>query len=381
MGEVYRAYDESHKRMVALKVLAPQLAADESYRARFRRESELAARLREAHVIPIHRYGEIEGRLFLDMRLVDGADLGAVLAECGALGGDRAVGIIGQVARALDAAHADGLIHRDVKPTNVLVSHRAADTDDDFVYLVDFGIARGAEDDERGLTMNGAAMGSFDYMAPERFLDEPVDRRADVYSLACLLYECLTGMRPFPGDGPALMNSHLNIPPPRPSELVPGLPPALDDVIARGMAKKPEERYARAGDLAAAARAHLRMMPGPSPVAGETPHYLSGELPIWQAPTPLPSSASLPILTHSPNGAGRPTPARRRLGSALLVAAVVALLAAASLIGVALLRNPDLSNAPTNAVSAIGQSLGTEKGATTLPLTGQGMTAAPSTVG
>lgn len=305
MGEVYRAYDESHKRMVALKVLSPHLAADEGYRARFRRESELAARLREAHVIPIHRYGEIEGRLFLDMRLVDGADLGAVLKSRGALGVERAVDIIGQLARALDAAHDDGLIHRDVKPSNVLVTHQA---DDDFVYLVDFGIARSAQDDGLGLTITGAAMGSFDYMAPERFLAEPVDRRADVYSLACLLYECLTGRRPFSGDGPALMNNHLNATPPRPSAAAqPGrVPPALDEVIARGMAKRPEDRYPRAGDLAAAARAALRV----------------------RAPVPSPSrwADSAPV----------PTPDHRRWGTVLLAAAVVALLAALA-IGVALL--------------------------------------------
>jgi len=213
MGEVYRAYDETHKRVVALKVLPLQLATDETYRARFRRESELAARLREAHVIPIHQYGEIDGQLFLDMRLVDGSDLGTVLAQGGALGPKRAVNIVSQVAQALDAAHADGLIHRDVKPSNVLISGGDDPDSDDFVYLVDFGIARASEDDGQRLTMTGGAMGSFDYMAPERFLQGTVDRRADVYSLACTLFECLTGRRPFPVEGPALMYQHLNTPP------------------------------------------------------------------------------------------------------------------------------------------------------------------------
>lgn len=263
MGEVYRAYDESQKRVVALKLLSPHLAADEGYRARFRRESELAARLREAHVIPIHRYGEIDGRLFIDMRLVEGADLAALLEQRGALPPNRAVAIVSQVARALDAAHADGLIHRDVKPSNVLVSDRDDDGDDDFVYLVDFGIARAAED-EQGLTKTGSALGSFDYMAPERFLDGKVDRRTDVYSLACLLFECLTGRRPFTGEGlPALMYGHLNTNPPRPSGLVLDLPVAMDDVIARGMSKDPEQRFARAGDLAVAARRALRINTGP----------------------------------------------------------------------------------------------------------------------
>ncbi|MEJ7773109.1 MAG: protein kinase [Geodermatophilaceae bacterium] len=254
MGEVYRAYDESHKRTVALKLLSPHLAADEGYRARFRRESELAARLREAHVIPIHRYGEIGGRLFIDMRLVEGSDLAAVLEREGLLPPQRAVAIISQVAKALDAAHADGLIHRDVKPSNVLVSDRGEDSDDDFVYLVDFGIARAAEA-EQGLTKTGSALGSFDYMAPERFLEGTIDRRTDVYSLACLLYECLTGNRPFPGDAlPVLMYGHLNSAPPLPSRTVGGIPQALDDVLTRGMAKRPDDRFPRAGDLAAAAR-------------------------------------------------------------------------------------------------------------------------------
>lgn len=258
MGEVYRAYDESYKRVVALKVLTPSLAADETYRARFRRESELAARLREAHVIPIHLYGEIQGRLFLDMRLVDGGDLGSVLRAEGSLSAERAVDIISQVARALDAAHADGLVHRDVKASNVLLTHRDQESDEDFVYLVDFGIARIAQDDDLSLTMTGMAMGSYDYMAPERFLGETVDRSVDVYSLACLLYECLTGDRPFDGAGPVLMNKHLHVTPPRPSGALPGLPLALDEVVARGMSKSPQDRYPRAGDLAAAARRALR---------------------------------------------------------------------------------------------------------------------------
>ncbi|MDQ4037091.1 MAG: protein kinase [Actinomycetota bacterium] len=279
MGEVYRAYDESQKRIVALKVLSPHLAGDESFRTRFRRESELAARLREPHVIPIHRYGEIEGRLFIDMRLVEGSDLATVLAKQGGLPPTRAVAIISQLAQALDAAHADRLIHRDVKPSNVLLTRRHEEvTEDgdqqgfddedvqDFVYLVDFGIARATED-VQGLTRTGAALGSLDYMAPERFLEGIVDRRTDVYSLACLLYECLAGRPPFPGPGlPQLMHGHLNEPPPQPSAAVSGLPTAMDAVVARGMAKLPDERFARAGDLALAARRAMRSTPRSGPI-------------------------------------------------------------------------------------------------------------------
>jgi len=362
MGEVYRAYDESHKRTVALKVLSPHLAADENYRARFRRESELAARLREAHVIPIHRFGEIDGRLFLDMRLVDGSDLATVLKASGALSAERAVDIVSQVAQALDAAHDDGLIHRDVKPSNVLVTNRHDDGDDDFVYLVDFGIARAAEDEGPNLTMTGAAMGSFDYMAPERFLEAPLDPRTDVYSLACLLYECLTGRRPFLGAGPALMNNHLNTPPPRPSVVRGDLPAGLDEVVVQGMAKGPADRHPRAGHLAAAARAELRVATGSRPMAIDPAGDGSDSTPSWQVPPPpvtrpavLAPSADVPpplAVTRFPDAAPVRPPARRRLGSSLLVAAMVALLAAAALVGVALLGEPDPGNAQANPIVA-----------------------------
>ncbi|SDC94025.1 serine/threonine protein kinase [Geodermatophilus telluris] len=256
MGEVWRAFDTEHDRTVALKVLAEHLAADAGYRERFRREAHLAARLNEPHIVPIHRYGEIEGRLFLDMRLVPGRDVAAVLAEGGPMSPERAVSVVSQTARALDAAHADGLVHRDVKPSNVLLTGTG---DDEFVYLVDFGIARSTTDAQGpALTQTGAALGSFDYMAPERFLEKPIDRRVDVYALACVLFECLTARRPFTGDGLAtLMYAHLNTTPPPPSALRPELPRALDDVVRRGLAKEPDERYATCGELAAAARAAL----------------------------------------------------------------------------------------------------------------------------
>ncbi|PWW25086.1 serine/threonine-protein kinase [Geodermatophilus normandii] len=256
MGEVYRAFDTEHDRTVALKVLSEHLAADKGYRERFRREAHLAARLNEPHIVPIHRYGEIEGRLFLDMRLVPGRDVAAVLAAEGPMSPQRAVSVVSQTARALDAAHADGLVHRDVKPSNVLLTGTG---EDEFVYLVDFGIARSTSDAQGpALTQTGAALGSFDYMAPERFLEKPIDKRVDVYALACVLFECLTGRRPFTGDGLAtLMYAHLNNTPQAPSALRPGLPRALDDVVRKGLAKEPDERYATCGELAAAARAAL----------------------------------------------------------------------------------------------------------------------------
>src|SRR6185437_10833653 len=182
----------------------------------------------------IHNYGEIGGRLYVDMRLVEGRDLQHVL-NAGPLEPARAVRIIEQVAKALQAAHKVGLIHRDVKPSNILVD------EDDFAYLIDFGIARGA--DQTGLTGTGNVIGSLHYMAPERLRAQEADARADIYALACVLYECLTGSRPFPGDSmESQMAAHLTNPPPQPSTRH-DVPALLDVVIAKGMAKNPDQRY------------------------------------------------------------------------------------------------------------------------------------------
>ncbi|MGW3960476.1 serine/threonine-protein kinase [Amycolatopsis sp. NPDC005003] len=251
MGEVLRAYDTRHDRFVALKLLAPEFGADHEFQERFRREAHAVARLREPHVIPIHAYGEIDGRLYLDMRLVEGDDLGTRLAAGGALAPAEAVDVVAQVAQALAAAHAEGLVHRDVKPSNVLVGATG------FAYLVDFGIARAAGPGTE-LTATGGAVGTLDYMAPERFTDAPTDHRVDVYSLACVLHQCLTGSKPFAATTAAsLIGAHLHQPPPRPSDLRPGLPAAFDAVIAQGMAKDPAARFGSVTELADAARAAL----------------------------------------------------------------------------------------------------------------------------
>jgi serine/threonine-protein kinase len=260
MGEVWRAWDTETKRTVAIKVLPPYLANDNEFVQRFRREAEAAAQLNSPHVIPIHHYGEIDGRLYVDMRLIDGRDLGTLLAE-GPLEPARAVHIIDQVAKALHAAHRVGLVHRDIKPTNILVD------DDDFAYLIDFGIARAA--DETRMTKSGYTIGTFQYIAPER-LDSQIeeDARADIYSLACVLYEALTGEPPFAGSAAQLMFAHINSAPPRPSATQPDVPPQVDEVIATGMAKDPNQRYATTVELAHAAREAVTepiLRPTPSP--------------------------------------------------------------------------------------------------------------------
>ena len=250
MGEVYRAYDTKTDRVVALKVLPHRLAEDTVFQQRFRREAQAVAALNEPHVVPIHGFGEIDGRLYLDMRLIEGRTLGAILSDTGKpLSPALAVNVIEQVAAALDAAHAAGLIHRDVKPSNILI------TDRDFAYLIDFGLARTAG--EAGLTTAGSTLGTLAYMAPERFSGGQADPRSDVYALTCVLYECLTGSRPYPDDSlEQQIAGHMTTPAPRPSEKDPKLA-AFDDVIAKGMAKKPAERYRSAGELAAAARQAL----------------------------------------------------------------------------------------------------------------------------
>ncbi|MGA9492884.1 MAG: serine/threonine-protein kinase [Mycobacterium sp.] len=250
MGEVYEAYDNEKRRSVALKILAEQYSEDEQFRTRFQRESYAAAVLQEPHVIPIHDWGEIDGNLYIDMRLVKGQTLHDLI-EKGPIEPKRAVAIVNQVAEALDAAHAERLIHRDVKPQNIII------TPGDFAYLLDFGIAE-AQGDTR-LTVAGYQIGSFDYMAPERFGDQPTTPAADVYSLACVLHEALTGKRPFPGGSvEQVMGAHIASPPPRPSAVNHSVPQAFDNVIARGMAKDPDDRYGSAGALGRAAQRALQ---------------------------------------------------------------------------------------------------------------------------
>ena len=322
MGEVWRAVDTRKGREVAVKVLGAWLGADGDYERRFRREAALAARVTGPHIVPTHDYGEIDGRLFIEMALVDGTDLARIVRREGALAPDRAVLLLEQVAAALDTAHTAGLVHRDVKPSNVLVAPLRPDRE--FVYLIDFGIARAVDGTQ--LSLPGDVLGTPAYMAPERFAGhgEP-DRRGDVYALACMLFECLTGQPPFRGDYAGLVGAHLHQPVPRPSALRPALPAAVDEVVAWGMAKNPAQRCPGAGQLLAAARAAL---------SGRVPAAPT----ITATPPPPPPVLGPPGLSGATRSAwksaatGPPDRAASREGRRRVVLAGVALLGLVGLI-------------------------------------------------
>ncbi|MFI5122357.1 MAG: protein kinase [Vicinamibacteria bacterium] len=306
MGVVYRARNLALDRVRALKVLAPGLSADARFRERFRRESRLAASIEHPNVIPVHQAGEEDGQLYLAMRLVEGRDLRQLVALEGPLSPGEAGAVIGAVAGGLDAAHAAGLIHRDVKPANVLVGDGA---DQGLVYLTDFGISRTTRGGET-MTGTGELVGTADFVAPEQIAGDPVDHRADVYALGAVLYFTLTGQSPFPRETDlATLFAHANAPRPRPSERRAELSPRLDPVIAKAMAIDPAQRFQSAGALSRALDA-----------------VLEGERTL---PLSRPKRAASPRTTVE----GEPVRKRRRLWP--LAAAAGALAAAA--VAVALL--------------------------------------------
>ncbi len=260
MGEVWRAHDPMLRRDVAIKILPTELAADAAYRERFQREAYSAAGLNNPNIIPIYEAGEIDGRLYLVMPVVDGVDVHTALERDGPMSPQMAVRVIEQAAAALDSAHQSGLVHRDVKPSNLLL------VGGEFVYLLDFGIALPTTAPR--LTGPGMIVGTLAYMAPERFTTGIADVRSDVYSLACVLYECLTGQQPYPGDSMEhQIRGHLTLDPPRPTEHRPDIPTGFDEVIAAGMAKDPEQRYQTARELAVAARDALRHVAAAAPLS------------------------------------------------------------------------------------------------------------------
>jgi serine/threonine protein kinase/CHASE2 domain-containing sensor protein len=272
MGVVYRATQLALDRPVAIKVIAAERAEDPSFRERFEAESRIAASIEHANVIPVYEAGDDDGLLFIAMRLVDGYDLGEMLDRLGALPPPRVAHLVGQLAAALDAAHSRGLVHRDVKPANVLLT--ADDTQ--HVYLTDFGLAQqiGAQ---RRITGTGQWVGTLDYLSPEQIRGESSDARSDVYALAAVLYHCLAGRPPFHGQSQAAtLWAHMTSSPPAPSEVEASLDRALDAVVVRGMAKDPSERFESAGALACALSRALGLDdPVPAPPVRRTGQALA----------------------------------------------------------------------------------------------------------
>jgi serine/threonine protein kinase len=314
MGSVYLAEQIGLGRRVALKILAPELAASENFRLRFERESRLAASLDHPHIVPIFQSGEADGVLFIAMRYVDGTDLATLLETEGALSLEEAAGLITQVGSALDAAHARGLVHRDVKPGNVLIARTEPD-EERYAYLSDFGLTRLTSSDS-ALTRTGQFMGTVAYAAPEQFEGKPADAMTDLYSLGCVAYECLTGERPFPRDQEAaVMFAHLQQPPPAVTGKRPDAPAALDDVLARAMAKVPSERFPSGKALGRALRAAVGASTPPHgiPAGASTPRSAPLPDPAPPADSAPPAGVSAPPAAPLPGSAPPEEPAAHGL--------------------------------------------------------------------
>jgi Protein kinase domain len=344
MSIVYRAEHLALGRTVALKLLAPQLSEDQGFRERFTRESRLAASLDHPNIIPIYEAGEHEDTFWIAMRYVPGSDVKNLLKREGPLDPERVVGIIAPVASALGAAHAKGLVHRDVKPANILLSSGDDAEDGDHVYLSDFGVAKHSA--SRALTKTGIFVGTAEYASPEQIEGKELDGRADVYSLGCVLYECLTGAPAYDRDSEvALMYAHLLEPPPSVTAQRQDLPPEIDGLVAKAMAKSRDERFATAREFAAEARSVLG---GGTRGAATSlaPRAPSHETVLAAAPrTDAAGSHPPPPPAPARNGSGDgdvgatappnlPRPANRRW---LLYAGVAALVALALIPGILLL--------------------------------------------
>ena len=295
MAVVYRARDVRLDRWVALKVLALDYAQDEAFRQRFIRESRTAASVNHPNIIPIFDAGEAGGVLYIAMRYVAGQDVHSLLHSAGPLPVARALSIVGQVASALDAAHACGLVHRDVKPANMLLGGVADTGRPDHVYLSDFGISKQLNATS-SLTMTGQVLGTLNYLAPEQIEGRQVDGRSDAYALACTAFELLAGAPPFRRDeNMAVMWAQLNVAPPALTSLRPGLPPAVDRVLTRGLAKSPAERFASC--VAFSAALHQACAPVLDGTAGPVPGSAPPRAARPAAPTaadPPPAPAAAP---------------------------------------------------------------------------------------
>jgi serine/threonine protein kinase len=316
MAVVYRARDESLDRVVALKVLAPGLADDAEFRERFIRESRAAARVDHPHIIPVHGAGESDGVLYLAMRFVPGGDLRSVIQREGPLSGERAAFLLSPVASALDAAHAAGLVHRDVKPANVLIDTSPGRPD--HPYLSDFGLAKGTAS-AAGLTGTGQFLGTPDYAAPEQISGKPTGPRADQYALACVAFTALTGATPFArGTSLAVLWAHVYDPPPLVQARRRDLPAAVDSVLARALAKAPEERYQTCGEFTDALRAALGLreyarsrpaVAGGGPATATDASALAALDAAARADSPPPLPLPLPSLAPTPTQTAAPRPA------------------------------------------------------------------------
>jgi YVTN family beta-propeller protein len=297
MGAVYRAEELALGRKVALKVIAPELAEDSRFRERFLRESRIAASLDHPHIVPIFKAGDEDGALYLAMRYVEGTDLAKLLREAGALAPGRAINLLEQVAEALDAAHEKGLVHRDVKPSNVLIAVAAGK---EHCYLADFGLTK-RTGSLSGISAPGDVVGTLEYVAPEQITGDDVEAQADLYSLGCVLYESLTGQPPFPrATDVALLWAHVHEEPQRPSEVRTGLPKTIDGVLGRALAKEPGRRYETAGELVNAARSALGLAET-RPAPPSTPRWA---LPAVAALAALVVAALAFVLLRESGGGG-----------------------------------------------------------------------------
>ncbi len=300
MGAVYQATQLSLNRVVALKLLAPNLGDDAGFRARFEREGQVQAALDHDHIVPVYEAGQSEFGLFLAMRLIAGPTLKQLIID-GSLDPRRTVRLLAQVANALDAAHRAGLIHRDIKPQNILIGER------DHAYLADFGLIKAP--DEARLTGTGQFIGTIDYVAPEQIQGEPATPASDIYALTGVLYECLTGEVPFPKPSEAAtLHAHVMHPPPTISERRPDLPPALDGVIAQGMAKDPWARPSLAAELIQAASRALSSSASSIPAPSEAPERdgAAAEREHRVQTTKVPALRSDPAVQPSAAGSADP---------------------------------------------------------------------------
>ena len=383
MSVVFRADNMRLGNEVALKVLSAELSENDAFRERFVRESRLAASINHPNIIPIYDAGEEDGLLYIAMRFVAGADLKTLIRQEGPLSLRRSAELISQVARGLSVAHQRGLIHRDIKPANILTERAGGDGETvDHAYLADFGLMK-HQVSRSGLTDTGQFLGTVDYVAPEQVEGRQTDHRADVYSLGCVLYECLTGSVPYPRESDvAVLFAHVQDTVPRITDLRPDLTPAIDEICARAMAKRPEHRYATAGDLSrdlselagafrysserpSRATTEPTIPPTPATGYGESPDVVRAREPVAQEPPPGPPG-------DSGRGGGVPPRAPRGRPSTLVIALVVALAAALGVIAFQLTSGNDSGS------SSGGPGTTASPSGTTGPPTGGTGTTAPT---